>query len=409
MRRSNSFTFTDTALKKIKPEAGLVELVDTSRKGLRLRLYPTGKKVFVFRYRFNERSRILTIGEYSPNLSLEEANQRLSTAKLALKNKIDPGELKQQSLSGEKAKPLIPELVTEYLERHAKKKKKTWREDQRMLEKDVLPRWKYKKVADIDTRDIVNLLDKVERRSVSARNHLQTVLSRMFKFAVSNRHFIRQSPCIDIDRVEEAPRDRHLKVHEIPIFWSKLKDATMSGYMKTALKLLLVTGQRRGELAHARWEHIDLKGAEWYMPETKNGTDHTVPLSVMAVELFKRLRKETRESAYALPSPHLQIKSSRMPIEDKPIAKRSLTRALAKNREHFGLDHFTVHDLRRTVVTRMSKLKIDQRTIDEVINHLPPKIVRTYDRHDYMEEKKEALEIWEAELERLIEATNAKA
>lgn len=404
MRRSNSFTFTDTALKKIKPEAGLVELVDTSRKGLRLRLYPTGKKVFVFRYRFNERSRILTIGEYSPNLSLEEANQRLSTAKLALKNKIDPGELKQQSLSGEKAKPLIPELVTEYLERHAKKKKKTWREDQRMLEKDVLPRWKYKKVADIDTRDIVNLLDKVERRSVSARNHLQTVLGRMFKFAVSNRHWIRQSPCIDIDRVEEAPRDRHLKVHEIPIFWSKLKDATMSGYMKTALKLLLVTGQRRGELAHARWEHIDLKGAEWYMPETKNGTDHTVPLSVMAVELFKRLRKETRESAYALPSPHLQIKSSRTPIEDKPIAKRSLTRALAKNREHFGLDHFTVHDLRRTVVTQMHELKIAQRTIDEVINHLPPKIVLTYDRHDYMEEKLQALEEWSLELSQIVVA-----
>jgi integrase len=208
--------------------------------------------------------------------------------------------------------------------------------------------------------------------------------------------------------VEEAPRERRLEDHEIPIFWSKIKDATMSDYMKTALKLLLVTGQRRGELAHARWEHIDLKGAEWYMPETKNGTDHTVPLSVMAVELFKRLRKETRESAYALPSPHLQIKSSRTPIEDKPIAKRSLTRALAKNREHFGLDHFTVHDLRRTVVTRMSKLKIDQRTIDEVINHLPPKIVRTYGRHDYAPEKKEALEIWEAELERLTEATNAQ-
>jgi len=66
MRRSNSFTFTDTALKKIKPEAGLVELVDTSRKGLRLRLHPTGKKVFVFRYRFNERSRILTIDEHKP-------------------------------------------------------------------------------------------------------------------------------------------------------------------------------------------------------------------------------------------------------------------------------------------------------------------------------------------------------
>ena len=404
MRRSNSFTFTDTALKKIKPEAGLVELVDTSRKGLRLRLYPTGKKVFVFRYRFNERSRILTIGEYSPDLSLEEANQRLSMAKLALKNKIDPGELKQQSLSGEKAKPLIPELVTEYLERHAKIEKKTWREDQRMLEKDVLPRWKYKKVADIDTQDIVMLLDKVERRSVSARNHLQTVLGRMFKFAVSNRHFIPQSPCIDIDRVKEAPRDRHLKDNEIPIFWSKLKDATMSGYMKTALKILLVTGQRRGELAHARWEHIDLKAAEWYMPETKNGTDHTVPLSVMAVELFKRLRKETRESAYALPSPHLQIKSRRTPIDDKPIAERSLTRALAKNREHFGLDHFTVHDLRRTVVTQMRKLKIDQRTIDEVINHLPPKIVRTYDRHDYMEEKLQALELWSLELSQIVVA-----
>jgi hypothetical protein len=122
MPTNRRFNFTDTALKKIKPEGQRVEYVDTSRKGLRLRMTATGTKSFVFRYKFNGRSRLRTLGEYSPTLSLEEANQRLSDAKVHIKNRIDPGEIKQQVKEGERTEPLIPDLIDEYLEYHAKRR-----------------------------------------------------------------------------------------------------------------------------------------------------------------------------------------------------------------------------------------------------------------------------------------------
>jgi integrase len=395
------FGFTDTALKKIKPETARVEYVDSSRKGLRLRVTPTGTKTFIYRYKFNGRSRLYTIGEYGVEKTLEEAAIDLATARNQIKNKIDPGELKQTTKSGERSAPVIPDLIDSYINRYAKKEKKTWRDDERMLNKDVLPYWKYKKVQEITSRDIVLLLDKIEKRSVSARNHLQTVISRMFRFAVNNRHWISSSPAIGIDRIKEKPRDRYLYDFEICIFHHKLKDAAMSNYLKTALLILLVTGQRRGELAFAKWENVDLVKKQWFIPETKNGHDHLLPLSDYAVELFEQLKNQTRPSAYVLPSPHLQIQKTGTSLEDKPVTDRSLTRALANNRDYFEMEHFTVHDLRRTAVTKMNSLGIDSRIVERVVNHLPPKLERTYNLHDYFEQKREALGLWAFEIKRI--------
>jgi len=401
MDKNRRFNFTDSAIKKLKPENKRVEYIDASRKGLRLRITTTGTKSFIYRYKFNGRSRLLTFGEYGIDLSLEEAVERLAAARIQIKNKNDPGEIKQRGISIEKAEPLIPDLITEYIERHAKPNKKTWKYDQDMLQKDVLPRWKYKKAKDINTRDIVLLLDKVEKRSVSTRNHLHSILSKMFKFAVNNRAMIDQSPCIGIDRVKEATRERWLYDFEICIFWFKLNNAGMSEYLKTGLKLLLVTGQRRGELSSALWKNVDLDKAEWYLPDTKNGQEHLVPLSSLAIELFKQLKEQTRDSAYVLPSPHLHIKGPNTPVIDKPVTDRALTRALANNRDYFELEHFTVHDLRRTMVTKMNELKIDSKIVERVVNHLPPKIERTYNHYDYFPEKKVALEIWADNLKQI--------
>jgi integrase len=401
MDKNRRFNFTDSAIKKLRPENSRVEYVDTSRKGLRLRITPTGTKSFIYRYKFNGRSRLLTFGEYGIDLSLEEANQKLSIARVQIKNKNDPGEIKQHGIKSEKAEPLIPDLIIEYIERHAKPNKKTWKYDQAMLEKDVLPRWKYKKAKDIKTRDIVLLLDKVEKRSVSTRNHLHSILSKMFKFAVNNRAMIDQSPCIGIDRVKEATRERWLYDFEICIFWYKLETASMNEYMKTGLKLLLVTGQRRGELSSALWKNVDLDKAEWFLPDTKNGQEHLVPLSKLAVKLFKQLKEQTRESAYVLPTPHLHATGADIPAIDKPVTERALTRALANNRDYFELEHFTPHDLRRTMVTKMNELKIDSKIVERVVNHLPPKIERTYNHYDYFSEKQAALEVWAEELIRI--------
>ena len=403
MTTNRRFKFTDTALKKIRPEAQRVEYVDTSRKGLRLRLTANGTKTFIFRYKFNGRSRLLTLGEFGPTTSLEQANQRLGDAKVAIKSKIDPAEVKQQIKKDEQAEILIPDLIDEYIERYAKRKKASWQEDQRILNKDVRPAWKHRKAADIKRKDVVRLLDEVEKRGIPTRNRLQAVLSKMFRVAISRGH-LDSTPCILVEREKEEPRKRRLDDAEIKTFWNKLETASATDYIKTGLRLLLVTGQRRGELAHAEWRHVDLVKGEWFMPMTKNGHPHRIPLSSLAIELFTRLKEQTRESLWVLPSP-------RVHPDDKPVTDRALSRAVRNNQSHFGLERFTPHDLRRTFVTKLNGIKldgikIDRATVEHVVNHLAPKIDRIYNQYDYWDEMTTALEAWADELKRITEAAS---
>ena len=393
MPQTRRFRFTDTAIKKLKPGDCRVEYVDSSRKGLRLRITPTGTKTFIFRYRFNDRARLLTLGEYGPALTLVGANQKLGNAIISLKDKIDPGEIKQKIIEGEKAEKFIPDLIDEYLEHHAKPNKATWQEDARILNKDVRAAWKYRKAKDIKRRDIVLLLDEVKKRGIPTRNRLLSRISKMFRIGVE-RDLVDASPAVGIAQLPEPTRKRILKDEEIKTFWNRLETAKMSDYLKTALKLLLVTGQRRGELSHAEWEHIDLVKCEWFMPITKNGETHRLPLSNLAIELFTTLKQQTRDSKWVLPSPRIEP-------DDQPITDRAMTRAMANNREHFGLEHFTPHDLRRTFVTKLNSLKIDRAIVERAVNHLQPLIIRIYDHHDYWDEVAEAMETWADELKRI--------
>jgi integrase len=204
------------------------------------------------------------------------------------------------------------------------------------------------------------------------------------------------SPCVEIERVPEPPRQRHLDDHEIKAFWNKLETADATDYIKTGLKLLLVTGQRRGELAHAQWHHVDLVKGEWFLPHTKNGTTHRVPLSSLAVELLTSLKKQTRESKWVLPSPRVQP-------EDKPLIERALSRAVRHDAKHFELEHFTPYDLRRTFVTKLNALGTERATVESVVNHLAPKMERTYNNYDYWPEMVVAMELWGDELKRITE------
>ncbi len=215
----------------------------------------------------------------------------------------------------------------------------------------------------------------------------------MFRIGVE-RDIVDASPAVGIARLPEPTRKRTLKDDEIKTFWSRLESADATDYIKTGLRILLVTGQRRGELSHAEWQHIDLVKGEWFMPRTKNGATHRLPLSHLAIELFTTLKQQTRDSKWVLPSPRVEP-------EDQPITERAMTRAMANNREHFGLEHFTPHDLRRTFVTKLNSLKIDRAIVERAVNHLQPLIIRIYDQNDYWDEVAAAMETWADELKRI--------
>jgi integrase len=218
----------------------------------------------------------------------------------------------------------------------------------------------------------------------------------------------------EIDRPggEETPRARALDADEILTIWQALDrpdghETTVKAMksLKLALKLLLVTAQRRGELMQAKREEFDLEREAWLIPaeHSKNGYAHAVPLTPLAVDLVKELFELAGDSKYLVPSPRANEE------HDLPMTERALTRLVGNNREAFAIPHWTPHDLRRTATTLMKRTTGE--AWDRVLNHLPPKLHRTYDVHDpwaYFDQKKAALQAWDERLQAILAGREAK-
>jgi integrase len=167
-----------------------------------------------------------------------------------------------------------------------------------------------------------------------------------------------------------------------------------------------VTGQRRGELTFARWSDFDMDGTKlWTIPSESlkssharkgNPEAHQVPLSPLAIELLWQLHAISGDGVYVLPS-HGRKKN------DRPYSAGVLTRAVFSNRKHFGVAAFTPHDLRRTAASFMTKIGIPRLHVEKVLNHSTGDIAEVYDRHDYLPEKRVALERWASHLQSVID------
>jgi integrase len=198
---------------------------------------------------------------------------------------------------------------------------------------------------------------------------------------------------------KERPRKRVLTAAEIQTFWSKLDSADMAEPTRLALKLLLVTAQRRGELTFARWSHFDIDAKLWTIPvellksshaRREEPEPHTAPLSPLALDLLHKLKELTGEGAFLLPARADKRK-------DHSYSERVLSCAVRKNEKHFGIPHFTPHDLHRTAASFMTKIGVP-RLLEKVLNHSTGDIAEVYDRHDYLAEKRVAVEKWATQL-----------
>jgi integrase len=242
-------------------------------------------------------------------------------------------------------------------------------------------------------------------------NRVHALLAQLFTWAAA-KDLIPASPMAGVERPggEERPRQRVLSADEVKAFWAKLATADMAEPTRLALKLLLVTAQRRGELTFAKWAHFDVDGKLWTIPVELLKTSHarraepephTVPLSPLALEILGKLKVLTGEGAYLLPA---RADKRR----DASYSERVLSRAIRENAKHFGIPHFTPHDLRRTAANFMTKLKIPRLHVEKVLNHATGDIAEVYDRHDYLREKRLALEKWGRHLAAIIEGNDQK-
>jgi len=267
------------------------------------------------------------------------------------------------------------------------------------------------KVRDLTRRQLVRLLQGiVDRGAPVTANRVYSLLVQTFKWAVA-QDVVPASPMAGIEKPggHEQERRRFLSAEEVRTFWAKLENASMALPTRLALKLLWVTGQRRGELTFAKWTDFDLDAKRWTIPiallksshaRRADPEPHVVPLSPLALELLRELHKLTGESEHVLPARADKRKS-------RSYSERVLSRAVRENAKHFGIAHFTPHDLRRTAASFMTKLGVPRLHVEKVLNHSTGDIAEVYDRHDYLPEKRAALLKWGAHLQGIIPGENS--
>ena len=393
--------FTDRGIRALNPTEMRYEVFADQSKGFGIRVSPSGLKTWLTMYRLKGKLVRICLGNY-PAMSLQQALERHHEHRKLLNHGIDPRAKLREEREVRAAQGTVSALANEYLERHARPNKLTWQEDDRMISKDILPRWGDRLARDIRRRDVVELLDAIgDRGSRIAANRTRTVLSKLFNFAVE-RDLLDASPVTAVKRpYQEKPRRRTLSDSEIRSFWSGLPETKIPLPQQLALKILLLTGQRRGELTKSRVTHFDLDAAIWTIPpelinkkKSRDVAPHEVPLSSLAVELVRELLTINGGSIWMLPSPR----------KDTHVSEGFLTRTLGRNRNQFDIDEpFNVHDLRRTLATRLGELGIPHHIMQRVLNHEPPDITaRVYDQHHYLPEKRQALDAWTYRLEEIL-------
>jgi integrase len=396
--------FTDLILQRLKPNPdNRIEKWDSGQggqKGLGIRVGK--KKVFFFKYFFEGRKKRMTIGEY-PGVSLVEARLRAQQAIILVQKGIDPGVTAQQEKHLYSSEPTIKELIQELWDKKLSKLK-SGHDTRRLLEKDLLKPWGKRKVSTIKTRDIVLLLDDVAERAPVTRNRLHTAINGLFSFAVS-RGVIDISPCANISRTEEKTRDRVLNDDEIVLLLRALDLKNTRAFdvypiTKLALKMILLTGQRPGEVAGMEKAEIVQRpdGPWWEIParrmKGKNAMAHDVPLNPLAMEVINQAKLYSGKSMYVFGS---SVKKSRH------ITVPAISRAVVRHLAEMKIDKFTPHDLRRTCRTGLASLQVSDIVAEKILSHRLQGVLGVYNRATYESERRAALILWENHILRLID------
>ena len=383
---------TDARIRSLKRKKARYEVWDTE-PGFGLRIAPSGRKSFIYLYRFEGKPRRMTLGVY-PRMSLADARQEVAKAAKKLDKDVDPGAEKIAARKALRDAESFAELVDEFIRRHAKPNLKSWKDVQHQFEVDAIPEWGKRKARNITRRDVIKLIDGImDRGAPVTANRTLALLKQVFKFGVQ-RDILEVSPAFLIDRpFKEKERTVVLEEDEISTFWSGLDKANMTEDVRIALKLCLVTGQRRAEVAGLTYSEIN--GDWWELPEnrSKNGKAHRIFLSPLA----KRLIKQASGEDCLFPA-----RKQANPDKIVPITPAALINAISTNRDVLGDKRFTVHDLRRTVATRMAQIKIPRFDISKVLNHTEGDVTSRYDIYAYDPQKKAALLKWSRRLQWIL-------
>jgi len=383
-------SLTELSVRKCSPKSARYEIWDTRVAGLGLRVSPSGIKSYFVSYRFGGVRKRHTVGRH-PEVSLNAARTRALEIRAMVSRDEDPEpkEFDRHS-SFEETLPLFINLHCEL-----KNKPSTIASTRRLLERECLPIWKNKPVADITRREVNLVLDKmVARGSAGAANKARAAMSKFFRWCVS-RDLIASSPCEGVEPpTTTKKRERVLDDDEIVAVWNAADQAAYP--FGIIVKLLLLTAQRRSEVSGMRWSELDLKGQMWTLPSerTKNSVEHHLPLSPTACQILRN----TPNFGHDLLFPARGRKGTSFSGFGK--CKERLDQAIQ-------IPHWTLHDLRRTATTKMAELEVMPHVAERVLNHSSGQlggVAGIYNRHKYLNSMRLALFAWDDHILTLLGA-----
>ncbi len=336
---------------------------DDELKGFGVRVYPTSRKAFVLSYRSNGRKRIMVLGQYGV-LTLDQG-RKLGREKLVDVNKgKDPLTDRKKASEGETVK----DLCNSYLERYAKKEKKTWKEDERRINRHILPKWKSAQVKSIRRQDIAKLHNKIGSESPYEGNRVLALISKMFSLA-EEWGFLPEgtpNPASKINKYKEKKRDRWITPVELPKL-AKAIDVEPNIYIKSVFWAYLLTGARRSELLKAKWTDIDFDRQELKIPESKAGRVHYYPLTPEAIKLLETIpRLDGNE--YIFPGV----------IKGRPLV--NISKAWKRIKVRAKISDVRIHDLRRTVGSWLATSGNSLLLIGKILGHSNASTTQIYAR-----------------------------
>lgn len=397
---------SDRAVASIKPPPfGRLEIWDAALPGFGLRVTDKGAKSWVAMYRMGNRKHRLTLGAY-PKIKLGAARDLARNAFRAVGEGLDPGAAKQ---AGRRAPDTVDSVVDEFIHRHLEAQKRSpsyIKETRRIFEKHVLLRWRGRDIKSITRRDVLDLLDTIADAGAPVMaNRTLSAVRKLFNWAIS-RDIIEASPVSRVGKPgAETKRERALSDGEIRRLWTALD--TLAYPFGFFLKFALVTAQRKGEIASLRWSDIDGTLRTWELAAagTKGDRAHAVPLSPLAWAILDDVPR-IGEFVFT-------TRGDR-PLGGFSKAKQRLDRMLAEGGANqpsgsgnavsqTPSEPWTIHDLRRTAATGMGRLGVSRFIIGRVLNHADRSVTGIYDRHEYLNEKRQALEAWGNHLGNLVE------
>ncbi len=378
-------TLTNRSVEMTKPAAERREIPDGLLPGLYLVIQPTGARSWAVRYRHHGRTCKHTLGRY-PAIDLATARKLASTALRAVAEGRDPNRERRHARVTKADS--IEAIAAQFIERHCNRsnRPRTAEETKRLLDLHMLPRWRGRLAREITRRDVLDLLDRVvDKGTPIAANRTLAAIRKMFNWAVA-RDILTASPCVGVKPpTPERSRDRVLSDDELKLIWQTA--GQVGGSFGSLARLLMLTGQRRNEVAEMRWDELDLDTRLWTLPRERMKSDqpHEVPLSAAVVAILESVPR-IADSAFVLTT------TGKAPSNGYSKGKRRLDALLPKD-----MPAWRLHDLRRTVASGMARLGINLPVIEKVLHHGSGSfagIVGVYQRHDFADEKRAALEAW---------------